>query len=248
MNWWSYTRKPSVHERRQKAAREADLAIIFGTDHSGGLGKVTLTRQNYATPYGVLPTERGIVDQLAVALGEEAAFDEELHHRNEHSIELAIVWLHHARDGRAIKVVPILCGSFAHFVAGQADPATDDAIEKVTTVLREAMRGRKALVVAAADLAHVGPAFDGRPVTAEGQAKLRLADNAILQEMATGGADGFFRQLKAMEDSNNVCGLPPIYLSLRLLGATKGEMVAYDICPADEDDTSWVSVAGMLWR
>ena len=23
MNWWSYTRKPSVHERRQKAAREA---------------------------------------------------------------------------------------------------------------------------------------------------------------------------------------------------------------------------------
>jgi uncharacterized Zn finger protein len=30
MNWWSYTRKPSVHERRQKAAREARRAAKSG--------------------------------------------------------------------------------------------------------------------------------------------------------------------------------------------------------------------------
>lgn len=30
MNWWSYTRKPSVHERRQKAAREARRAAKGG--------------------------------------------------------------------------------------------------------------------------------------------------------------------------------------------------------------------------
>ena len=30
-------------------------------------------------------------------------------------------------------------------------------------------------------------------------------------------------------------------------GAAVGS-VAYDQCPADEQDTSWVSVAGMLWR
>ncbi len=51
-----------------------------------------------------------------------------------------------------------------------------------------------------------------------------------------------------MEDRNNVCGLPPIYLALRLLGETAGETVAYDQCPADEENTSWVSVAGMVWR
>jgi AmmeMemoRadiSam system protein B len=232
----------------EKATREADLAIIFGTDHSGGLGKITLTRQSYATPYGVLPTATEIVDRLAAALGDEAAFAEELHHRKEHSIELAAVWLHHARGGRAIQVVPVLCGSFAHFVAGQADPAADPAFATVISVLREAMAGRKALVVAAADLAHVGPAFDGRPVEAEGQAKLRESDEAILREMAAGNAERFFNALKAVEDNNNVCGLPPIYMSLRLLGETRGEMVAYDQCPADDADTSWVSIAGMLWR
>jgi AmmeMemoRadiSam system protein B len=238
----------SVWGAAETAVRNADLAIIFGTDHSGGLGKITLTRQNYATPYGVLSTSTDIVDRLAAAIGEDAAFAEELHHRNEHSIELASVWLHHARGGRAIEVAPILCGSFAHFVAGQADPATDATFEKVISVLRAAMRGRKAIVVAAADLAHVGPAFNGPPVNLAGQKKLRQADDAILSEMAAGSAAGFFAQLKDVEDSNNVCGLPPIYLSLRLLGETKGEMVAYDQCPADEDDTSWVSVAGMLWR
>jgi MEMO1 family protein len=232
----------------EEAACDADLAIIFGTDHSGGFGKVTPTRQSYATPYGVMPTATAIVDRLAEALGEDEAFAEELHHRNEHSIELASVWLHHARAGRPVEVVPVLCGSFAHFVAGQADPASDATFQKVIQVLAEAMKGRKALVVAAADLAHVGPAFDGRPVKTEGQAMLRQADEGILHEMAAGSADGFFRELMAVEDSNNVCGLPPIYLSLRLLGETRGETVAYDQCPADEQDTSWVSVAGMLWR
>jgi AmmeMemoRadiSam system protein B len=232
----------------EEAVREADLAIIFGTDHSGGYGKLTLTRQSYATPYGVLPTAASIVDRLAEALGEDEAFGEELHHRNEHSIELASVWLHHTRGGRPVEVVPVLCGSFAHFVAGQADPATDANFEKAIGVLKEAMNGRHAVVVAAADLAHVGPAFDGDPVKSEGRATLRKADDLILDQIGAGSASGFFTELSAVNDSNNVCGLPPIYMSLRLLGQTRGETVAYDQCPADEQDTSWVSVAGLIWE
>jgi MEMO1 family protein len=231
-----------------EGAREADLAIIFGTDHYGGLGKITPTAQSYATPYGTLPTNREIVEELARALGKEDAFAEELHHKNEHSIELASVWLHHARDRRPIEVVPLLCGSFAHFVAGQADPARDARFAKALRVLEQAVAARKTIVVAAADLAHIGPAFDGPPVKSEGKLELRGADNAILRQMAAGSAQGFFEELKAVEDRNNVCGLPPVYLSLRLLGEPRGHTVAYDQCPADEQDTSWVSVAGMVWE
>jgi AmmeMemoRadiSam system protein B len=231
-----------------EAAQQADLAIILGTDHYGGLGKLTPTRQSYATPFGVLPTNREIVEEIARALGDEDAFAEELHHKTEHSIELAAVWLHHARNGRPMQIVPVLCGSFAHFVAGQADPETDARFEKALEILRQALASHRTLVVAAADLAHVGPAFDGRPVRAEGKAELRSADDAMLRQMEAGSATGFFEELRRAEDSNNVCGLPPIYLSLRLLGETRGHTVAYDQCPADEQNTSWVSVAGLIWE
>lgn len=238
----------AVWRAAAEAAGKADLAIIFGTDHSGGPGKITPTRQSYATPYGLLPTATDVIDAVADALGEEEAFAEELHHRKEHSVELASVWLHHARKGRDIEVAPILCGSFAHFVAGHADPAADKRVNDAIAALRQATQSRNLLVVAAADLAHVGPAFGGPPVDLHKRAKLAQTDEGLLARMADGDADGFFAALQSVDDRNNVCGLPPIYLALRFLGSARGETIAYDQCPADEGNMSWVSVAGLVWH
>ncbi len=235
----------------KSVANAADLAIIFGTDHSGGHGKLTLTRQHYATPYGVLPTATEIVEACAAAVS--APFEEELHHRNEHSIELAAVWLHHMRGGRPCEVVPVLCGSFSHFVAGQADPAADPDIAGLVAALAAASAARRVLVIAAADMAHIGPAFGGEPVDAAGASALRAADAALLEHMAAGDAAGFFAAIEKVGDRNNVCGLPPVYLALRLLAPAGGVPLAggvphaYDQCPADDDRTSFVSVAGLLW-
>lgn len=237
----------AVWEQAAAAACAADLAIIFGTDHYGGHGALTLTRQQYATPYGVLPTNHAIVDAAAAAIGEEAAFEEELHHRSEHSIELAAIWLHHMRGGIACEVTPVLCGSFGHFVAGAADPERDARITALVTALKQATAGRRILVVAAADLAHIGPAFGGVEVDAAGRDALRAADAGLLAQVHEGDATGFFQALQQVQDRNNVCGLPPIYLALRLLGSVAGETIAYDQCPADDHETSWVSVAGVVW-
>ena len=46
------------------AVRKADLAIIFGTDHFSEGFSFSLTRQTYATPFGLLPTALDIVDQV----------------------------------------------------------------------------------------------------------------------------------------------------------------------------------------
>lgn len=239
-----------VWERAADAVRAADLVIIFGTDHAGSAGRITLTRQNYATPYGVLPTDSALVDAIADAIGEQAAFDEEIHHRGEHSIELAAVWLHHMREGQPCRVVPILCGSFQHFVAGQADPATDPTLDAMLSVLREAMSGRRTLLVAAADLAHVGPAFnDLFPIDRVRHAQLGAADEILIQTLADSDPGAFFEQIAAEGDRRNICGLPPIYLTLRLLeGNARGELTGYDRCPADAGRTSFVSVCGMVFR
>ena len=236
-------------DRAAPAVEAAEIVIVFGTDHCGGPGQITLTRQNYATPLGVLPTALDIVEEVAAAIGPEEAFAEEIHHRNEHSVELALVWLHSVRTSVPPRVVPILCGSFFPYTAGEADPETDERFARAIEALQRATAGHRVLAVAAADLAHVGPAFgDQRPYGEEDRRQLAAHDDALLAAICAGDARGFFTQLRAEQDARRICGLPPIYLLLRFLGPCTGEVIGYDQCPADPEGGSLVSISGVLLR
>jgi AmmeMemoRadiSam system protein B len=237
-----------VWKRAADLVQAADLAVVLGTDHYGEDKQLTLTRQHYATPYGVLPTARDVVEALAQAMGTEAAFAGELDHRSEHSIELAAVWLHHIRAGQPCELVPILCGSFGPFIRGEADVERDPVIGALLGAFEQATAGRRVVVVAAGDLSHVGPAFGGQPLDLVGRARLQAADDELIERMCRGDANGFLAAIQRANDRNNVCGVPPIYLALRMLGAAQGERVAYDRRPADENGTSVVSVCGVVFR
>ena len=237
-----------VWKRATEIAKAADLVVLLGTDHYGADGRLTLTRQHYSTPFGVLPTAREVVDGLAEAMGQDEAFGEELHHRSEHSIELAAVWLHHVRGEKPCELVPVLCGGFGHFVRGEAALDRDPTMTAFIDALRETTAGRRVLVVASADLSHVGPAFGGQPLDLVGRARLQAADEALIERMCAGDAEGFFTAIKRDGDRRNVCGLPPIYLALRMLSPVQGEPVAYDRCPADANGTSLVSICGILFQ
>jgi hypothetical protein len=229
-----------------QAAREAELVIMLGTDHQGSAGTLTLTRQSYGTPWGILPTDEQVVDALAEVLGEDA-FAEELHHRGEHSIELAAVWLHFVRAGEAVPMVPVLCGHFGDFLEGVPDLADYEPFHHAVRVLGEVMTSRNTLVVAAADLAHMGPAFgDPYGLDAIGRAQVRNADERLLETVYAGDSAAFFSELRAEGDRRHVCGLPPIYLALRLLGKTRGEPAGYALCPADPQGMSYVTIAGVI--
>lgn len=235
-----------VWKRAEQAAREAELVILLGTDHYGS-DLFSLTRQNYATPYGVLPTDTTIVDQLAAVIGEEAAYAGELRHRSEHSLELVAVWLHHIRAGEPVPMVPILTGSFHPFMSDGVEPQDDETIRTVLATLRQAMQDKRVLVVASGDLAHVGPAFGGRPLTTIGREKLRTADEELITAMKAGDSAGFFAAIRRVQNRNNVCGVAPISLTMQLVDARAGEQWGYATCSADEKDTSVVTVTGMLF-
>jgi hypothetical protein len=230
-----------------QAVKEAELMILFGTDHYGD-DPLTLTRQNYATPYGVLPTAQEVVEALVDVIGEEAAFAGELRHRREHSLELVAVWLHHIRQRRPCAVVPILCGSFHRFIQNGSTPADDPLLNRALGALRQATADRRVVVVASGDMAHVGPAFGGAPLDPMQRARMRAADDDLIAHMCAGDAEGFFASIKAVNDGNNVCGVSPIYLTMRLLGNVTGEKVGYATCPADEHNTSAVTVSGVVFR
>jgi len=238
----------AVWARAAAAVREAEVAVVFGTDHSGGAASLTPTRQNYATPWGVLPTYQPAVDAVVDALGEERAFAQELHHRKEHSIELAVIWLHYIRGGQPLELVPLLCGSFHPFILGDAHPSQDGALLAALKGLREVVQGKRTLIVAAADLAHVGPAFgDDKGLDAAHKLELEKFDQDLMGAVCQGAPEEVLMRLRGERDRQKVCGLPPIYLALHLLGRAKGDVIAYAQCPADPSGESVVSIAGVVW-
>ncbi len=237
-----YARGGEIYAQVWKRATEmvaaADLFIVIGTDHYGGHNPITLTRQHYATPYGVLPTDQGLVDILATAIGEESAFAGELYHRGEHSLELPLVWLHHLTRHRPIAVVPILCGAF--------EPG-DPRIEGLLDALQEAVEGRETFYVISGDLAHVGPAFGGTPMAGAAKRRVQRSDSDLLGSLEVGDADGFLAAIDDCLDENNVCGTYPLYLGMKAMGPVSGQQAGYAQCPADDRGTSIVSVAGQIF-
>ncbi len=223
---------------------DVELVIIFGTDHYSQRSLITLTRQNYATPFGVVENDEALIELLAREIGEEKVFAEELHHANEHSIELALIWLHYLLQAqpsaREFKFLPVLCGDLIH--GNDQDLAL---VEQVCTLLREAMQDRKTLVIAAADLSHVGPAFGGEPVDLLKRALVKEADDDLLKLIQQGRAEEFLQVLKNINNKNNVCGVTPIYFTLKVTRPKAGTLIAHEFCSADEHRTSWVSICGV---
>lgn len=251
-----FARGGGTYARTWQAAA-ADLGgiervIVLGTDHSGDPGAVTLTRQRYATPLGTLDTDVDVVESLTAAIGEQAAYAEELHHRSEHSVELAAVWMHSFMEARPPDLVPVLCGSFGEFVTKGSRPEFDARIDAAIDVLAEVAAERPTLVIAAGDLAHVGPVFgDPVPVAPAARHSLGLHDDESLAAICEGDAHGFLDFSVEEADRRRICGLSPIYLMLEVLRrahgkAARGMSMGYKQCPADENGWSLVSIAGAL--
>src|SRR5262249_52317527 len=78
----------------KEISRKSDgsLFVIIGTSHHSG-HRFTLTRKNFQTPLGIVPTDQDYIDRLVKECGEGLFDDEWLAHIPEHSIELEVVFL-----------------------------------------------------------------------------------------------------------------------------------------------------------
>jgi AmmeMemoRadiSam system protein B len=169
-----------------------------------------------------------------------------LHHRGEHSIELALVWLQHIRGDKPCPILPVLCGSFHHFMTGQADIAEETRYKTFVNMLRQEMAQRRTVVVAAGDLAHLGPVFDTPPLNPKTREQMETDDTTLMNVLCNGDAAAFFDFMKTGQYERNVCGLSSFYFTLDILEKSQGQTIAYDCCLADNDETSYVSVCGIV--
>ena len=221
-----------------------EIVIVFGTNHQGAGQPFALTKKHYATPFGRLRNDvaivEGLTERVRASVGEKAAislFADEHHHRTEHSIELAAVWLRFALGDAAdsVSVVPILCGALEPLLEEGKDPSTDPTIAVLLSALDALTQGKRVLVIAAADLAHVGPRFgDDSPLAHDDHVSLERRDQETLVTLQKGNAREWLDEIWRERNERRVCGLAPIYQALLFARPKPGKLLAYAQCPADE--------------
>lgn len=237
--------------------QEIELAVVFGTDHQGAGPRLTLTRQSYATPWNIFPTDTDLVSKLARILGTDKnvndhPFTDEFNHVSEHSIELASIWLNWAVGDNPVQMVPVLSGSLGDYVQEdgklrESSPVDHPQIADAIGLLQQVARHRKTIFVAAADLSHVGPAFGDEEETDDViRREIEEHDTELMSAVIKGDHKAFLDVLKREDDYSRVCGLAPIYMALWAAGATDGQWMGYQQCPADATGASFVSIAGAL--
>jgi MEMO1 family protein len=188
------------------ADRDADTFVVLGTSHAPMREPFALCHKAYDTPLGEMPVDEAFVAELAKG----ADFDpyaDLLNHKREHSIEFQAVFLRHVLGKRAARIVPILAGLGAE-QSTRSDPRNTDAVARFLDALREgiAKRGGRVVVVAGADMAHVGPRFgDPKPHDSEMRSALEGTDRESLGLATKRDASLFWEHVAADLDERRVC-------------------------------------------
>ena len=203
-----------------------DTALVFGVAHAGTQAPFVLTRKSFETPLGLVRADDERIDQLAAACSWDP-FEEEIVHRTEHSIEFQAVMLAHVL-GSGVRIVPVLCGT----VGAEGSPDVADFLEACRGMAGES--DGATVVVAGADLAHVGLRFgDAFDVDEEVLGHIRSRDAQDLAFVEHIDPDGW--RTSVMQDGNErrVCGLGCIYAALKSVQgvARRGKVRHYGIAP-----------------
>jgi AmmeMemoRadiSam system protein B len=225
---------------------DADTFVVFGTSHAPMREPFALCRKAFDTPLGAMEADEDAIDAIARA----TAFDvyaDELNHKREHSIEFQIVFLKHVLGKRRARIIPILAG-LGESQATRTDPTRDARATRFLDAVRGVVEGLgpRAVLVAGADMAHVGPRFgDPRPFDEAARARLAGTDRESLAHAAEGDAPGFWSHVARDLETRRVCGLGPIYSLLQAMPqGAQGELLHYEQT-VDADDGSIVSHAAL---
>jgi AmmeMemoRadiSam system protein B len=153
--------------------------------------------------------------------------------------------------GPNIRIVPILCGSFARSLYRGGMPEDDENVRRSLGALGElaAKEGDRLLWVLGVDMAHMGrrygDAFEAEAGRNEMEEVARR-DKARIEKMEQGDAGGFWNLVQENRDDLKWCGSAPIYSFMKALPQARAGLLKYQ--QWNIDPHSVVSFAGVKFQ
>jgi AmmeMemoRadiSam system protein B len=223
--------------------------VVLGTSHYGEPDRFGLTRKPFVTPFGEATTQVGLVDELAQA-APNAVRMEDYCHAVEHSIEFQVIFLQYLY-GPNIRILPILCGSFARSIYQGGKPEDNEDVKRFFGALGclAAREGNRLFWVLGVDMAHMGRRYgdnfiahanDGEMLAVEERDRVRI------ERLNQADSEGFWDLVQENRDDLKWCGSAPIYTFLKALPQARGTLRRYQQWNIDEH--SVVSFAGIAFR
>jgi hypothetical protein len=204
-----YSGPVAAHAYRQLQRHPIDVAVLVGPSHFVGFDGVSMYRGGFDSPFGVAELDEACA--AAVAAATPIVREHPSAHAREHSLEMQLPFL--KRLAPEAKIVPLLMG----FQDAETAQALGDA-------LGDALRGRRALLIASTDLSHYHDA-----------ATAARMDSVVIDLVSRFDPEGLQRALDAQP--GHACGGGPAVAVMRAardLGARDAVILKY----ADSGDVS----------
>jgi AmmeMemoRadiSam system protein B len=223
--------------------------VVLGTSHYGEPDRFGLTRKPFVTPFGEATTEVSLVDELAQA-APNAVRMEDYCHAVEHSIEFQVLFLQYLY-GPNIRILPILCGSFARSIFQGGKPEDSEDVKRFFGALGNlaAREGNRLFWVLGVDMAHMGRRYGDNFIARADQGEMLAVqerDRLRIERLNEADSEGFWALVQENRDDLKWCGSAPIYTFLKALPQARGTLRRYQQWNIDEQ--SVVSFAGIAFR
>ena len=209
----------------ETGARERpDRVVVLGTNHFGLGDGVVMTEFGFETPLGTLRPDAPVLERLRDAFGDKL-FKDQIDFAGEHSVNLHLPWIQHLWGDVPVVAVLVPDPTVAMIEDDGARVSAKEFAGGLKTVLAQA--GGRTVVVASADLSHVGPQFGDRSaLDASRRRKVEEADREVLREFI----EGPDRMLAHFERNGNAarwCSIGNMFVAATAVPHATREMVAY---------------------
>lgn len=140
----------------------ARLFVILATSHYSD-HPISLTRKDFQSPLGIIPTDQKFIDILVENLNEWIFEDEIVAHFPEHSVELEAVLLHYLlHQVPGVRIVPVVLGASRILTKPGANFGAESVPDRILRALKDAETrvNEPVCYLLSGDLAHIGPKFE----------------------------------------------------------------------------------------
>jgi AmmeMemoRadiSam system protein B len=244
---------------RLRVADRPDRVVILGTNHFGEGTGVTGCDKGYESPFGVCEVDNALIAALKKHLGAEDSqklFANRYDHEREHSIELQIPWIQHCLGAGDDKNYCKVFGVLIHDPTvnnGESYDGKGLSLDSFIRAMKAALAELpgKTLVVASADLSHVGPAFGDQVQLAgddeEAQAmrnRVFASDRDMIQLIMERKPDELVAAMSWQQNPTRWCSIGNLVATLKIVEPSSVELYNF-AASMDEQVTTLVSNVGM---